>query len=507
MSKHVVIIGAGLGGLFTGALLAKEGLSVTLVEKNATIGGGLQSFHRFGATFDTGMHVVAGMRKGGNIRRICNYLGILDQVRLRDVDDDCSDRLYFGEDGAVFDIPCGRERFVARLAEQFPGEQDNLRRYTDALYRITDRMDLFHLRPTQGGIAMYPPEVMMAADDFIAQFTDNPRLRSVLAYMNPLYGGRGGQTPAFVHVIISTLYINGASRFVNGSEQFARLLAEVITRGGGDIITGDAVERIDVENRHVNAVHTLSGRTLTADYYIAAIHPCALLRLVPETAFPKSYRDRLNAIPNSYSAFSLYIKLRPESFPYINHSEYFMSRYDDIWNFGRADRPWPLGFLMMTPPCEGTMEPDGTFRAPSPTLLVTAPMRYEEVIRWADTRTGRRGEAYLDWKRRRADQLLDCMEQVHPGVRNAIDRMETASPLTIRDYYGAKEGTMCGFSKDCRNIALSQLPVVTKVDNLLLTGQCNSLHGFCGVPLTAINTCEALLGRNHIINRINLCHE
>ena len=81
--------------------------------------------------------------------------------------------------------------------------------------------------------------------------------------------------------------------------------------------------------------------------------------------------------------------------------------------------------------------------------------------------------------------------------------MNTSSPLTIRDYYGAKEGTICGFSKDWQNIALSQLPVVTKVDNLLLTGQNNNLHGFCGVPLTAINTCEAILGLNHVIEKLN----
>ena len=49
MQNDVIIIGGGLGGLFTGALLAREGLSVTIVEKNAAIGGGLQTFHRFAA--------------------------------------------------------------------------------------------------------------------------------------------------------------------------------------------------------------------------------------------------------------------------------------------------------------------------------------------------------------------------------------------------------------------------------------------------------------------------
>ena len=96
--KTAIIIGGGLGGLFTGAILAKEGLRVTVLEKNATAGGGLQSFHRFGETFDTGMHVIGGMQPGGNIYRICEYLGILDQVKIKDVDADCTDCLYFAED-------------------------------------------------------------------------------------------------------------------------------------------------------------------------------------------------------------------------------------------------------------------------------------------------------------------------------------------------------------------------------------------------------------------------
>ena len=83
-----------------------------------------------------------------------------------------------------------------------------------------------------------------------------------------------------------------------------------------------------------------------------------------------------------------------------------------------------------------------------------------------------------------------------------VEDINTASPLTIRDYYGVKEGSLYGFSKDWKNITLSQLPVVTKVRNLLLTGQNNNLHGFCGVSLTAINTCEAILGLNHIVNKL-----
>ena len=39
MKQRVLIIGGGLGGLFSGAILAKEGLEVTVLEKNKIIVG------------------------------------------------------------------------------------------------------------------------------------------------------------------------------------------------------------------------------------------------------------------------------------------------------------------------------------------------------------------------------------------------------------------------------------------------------------------------------------
>ena len=495
MEKKVVIIGGGLGGLFCGAILAKEGLLVTVLEKNATIGGGLQTFTRFGEVFDTGMHVVGGLQPGGNIWRICRYLGIGDKVRVREVDPDCTDRLYFAEDRRYYTIAKGREAYVETLAKDFPHERENLRRYVDALYALTEELDLFYLRPMRTDLYNHSDDFLMAADDFIAKYISDRRLRSVVAYMNPLYGGRGGRTPAYVHALISVLYINGASRFVGGSSHFADLLADVIREHGGEVVAGDAVTWVEVNNRRVAYVKTAKGSQYEADWYISDIHPCTLLKLMDESAFPKAFRRRMEEIPNSYSAFSLYIKMKKDCFPYINHSEYFTRRYDEIWNFCSDGSSWPMGFLLMTPPEEN----QGPW---SDKVLVTAPMQFDMVRRWEDTTVGRRGEDYEQWKQQRTDELLALVEELHPGFREAIEAVNASSPLTIRDFDGVKEGAICGFSKDCNNITLSQLPVVTKVSNLLLTGQNNNLHGFCGVPLTAINTCEAILGMNKVIEKL-----
>lgn len=500
MKQKVVIIGAGLGGLFTGAILSKEGFEVTLLEKNVLIGGGLETFHRFGEHFDTGMHVIGGMHPDGNIWKICRYLGINEGIKVKDVDDDCTDYLYFSEDHTSYKIGKGRDGFINSLAQNFPQERENLERYVDAILGIANRVDLFNLRPSKTPMSFFveSDDFLMAADEFIARYTADERLRSVLAYMNPLYGGKAHETPAYIHAIISTLYIKGASRFVGGSEHFANLLAGVIQQHGGHIFANDGVEWIEVNEHQIDYVRTKSGKQYTADYYISDIHPCTLLTLMDEKAFPKSYRERLNIIPNTHSAFALYIKLKPNTFPYINHSEYYMTKYADVWNFSRTDRPWPLGFLFMTPPNED----QGEYATK---VLVTAPMPFQMVKQWEHTTVGHRGADYEKWKAECAQLLLEQVEEIHPGFSEAIEAINTSSPLTIRDYYGVKDGSICGYAKNCQNIILSQVPVVTKIRNLLLTGQNINLHGFCGVPLTAINTCEAILGMNYIINKINAC--
>lgn len=491
-----IIIGGGLGGLFTGAILAKEGMQVTVLEKNATAGGGLQTFRRFGENFDTGMHVIGGMQPGGNIRRICQYLGIADKVDLVDVDNDCTDCLYFAEDKTTYHIRKGKEGFVESLAEHFPEERDNLQAYVNAVFDITDNVDLFNLRPSTDQLKIYTEDFTMAADAFVAKYIKNNKLRSVVSYMNPLYGGRHDETPAFVHAIITALYIKGASRFVGGSDKFANLLVSVIEKAGGKVITGDGVEWIEVSDRKVEYVRTHKGEEYKGDCYISAIHPCTLLKLMPEKAFPKAYRTRLESIPNSYSAFSIYIKLKPNTFPYINSSEYYMTRYEKIWSFGDRNTEWPLGFLFMTPPESN----QGKYASK---VLITAPMLFDEVKQWEDTTVGHRGKEYETWKEEKTRQLLEKVEEMHPGFTACVDKVNASSPLTIRDFYGVKEGALSGYSKDCHNLVLSQVPVVTKISNLYLTGQNINLHGFCGVPLTAINTAEAILGRNYILNKIN----
>ena len=76
--SEAVIIGSGLGGLLSGAILSRAGYHVTILEKAAQPGGCLQTFTREGLRFDTGFHSVAGLEEEGPLERIFRPLGLMD---------------------------------------------------------------------------------------------------------------------------------------------------------------------------------------------------------------------------------------------------------------------------------------------------------------------------------------------------------------------------------------------------------------------------------------------
>jgi all-trans-retinol 13,14-reductase len=497
MNNKVLIIGGGLGGLFTGALLSKEGYEVTVLEKNRIIGGGLQCFTRRGDVFETGMHILGGFRYGGSLHKICSYLGIMDKLSIRHTDNDAIDSVTYLSDGKTYDIPKGKEPFIQYLSAEFPDEKENIRAYVDELYRLSNEVDLFYLRKGPNQIFAHSERFLWAADDLIKHYVDNHKLRDLLAYMNPMYGGIAGHTPAYIHALINVLYINGSSRFNGGSQQLADLLEGVIRNAGGEVLPGKRVTEIKIEDKTVSFVKTEKGNIYCADIYISDIHPYSLLEITDQNAFPRSYRNRLSEIPNSYSVFTVYIKFKEDTFPYINHPCYYQEDYGFVWEHGTYNEDgWPKGFMYLTPP--GREQGGYASR-----MIVNCIMDFSVVKRWTDTTVGNRGKEYEEWKQRHSLKVINRLEQLHPGIKEMIDYSFASSPLTIRDYYGVKDGSLYGFRKDCRNIALSQVAIFTKVSNLLLTGQNINLHGICGVPLTAIETVEAVVGQGRVVDRIN----
>ena len=116
-----IIVGSGIGGLVSANILAMEGYSVLVLEKNHQIGGNLQVFSRDQCIFDTGVHYIGGLDKGQNLHQIFKYLGIIDELNIHRLDDHGFDRIIFS-DGREYKHAHGYECFIKSLLVDFPDE-------------------------------------------------------------------------------------------------------------------------------------------------------------------------------------------------------------------------------------------------------------------------------------------------------------------------------------------------------------------------------------------------
>ena len=495
--KTALIIGGGIGGLVSGALLSKEGYKVTVLEKNKAIGGGLQCFERKGKRYPTGMHVFGGLDEEGSMRKLFSYLGIMDRLSYRSMDKEANDVVVLTDQAKEFRFPQGKENYIEYLSSLFPDEKDNIKAYVEKLIELAHESDLFFLREGGNWKLDYSQDFLASFDSIINRYIQDDQLKGLLHYLTPMFNGINGKTPAFINAITTMMHIHGTYQFVGGSQQLADLLVGIIEEQGGKVLTGKKVVAIKVKDREVTEVVAQDGSSYHADSYISDIHPDLLLGVIDPGAFTKAYVERLRQIEESTSCFKVFVEFKENSFPYLNQTHYAVNNLNRSFdNSSIQPEEWPRGVMFVTP----SQEHQGDFAS---TMVINSFMDFEWVKPWENTTVGHRGESYESWKQLYTEKVIDMMAKVYPNFRDCIKNVFASSPLTIRDYLGNKDGSIYGYQRNCKNIMLSQLSVITKVRNLFLTGQNVNLHGLCGVSLGAVETVEAIVGQNVIVRKIN----
>jgi all-trans-retinol 13,14-reductase len=493
----IIILGTGLGGLVCGYILSKNGYKVLLLEKNAQIGGCLQTFKRFGVKFDTGMHYIGSMLPGQILHRLFHYLNLLDDVPISRLDENGYD--VFSIAGRHYQYASGYDRFIDTLAQQFPDNREDLREYTRRLQAIADASPLYNLRKVEENVFIEADYIKTSINDFIASVTDNRSLRDVLAGNLPLYAGVRDKTPTYIHALINNFYIQSAWRIVGGSDCIAQSLANSIRRFGGEIRTRSEATRILCNDTRATGVELASGEIIEADSIISNFHPQATIDLIDSHLIRKAYRDRIHGLENTISNFTVYIKFKEKSTPYLNYNYYFYEN-EDVWTANDRKPGDPLRSYLFMHQCAQ----DGQQWAQSAELI--GYMQFDEVARWANTKVGQRGEAYLEFKERTAEHFLDTLERSFPGIRSSIEGYETSSPLTYRDYTATRFGSMYGIIRDKNFPTQTLVSQRTKIPNLFMTGQNINSHGILGVTIGAALTCAEFLGLNKIIDEIEISH-
>jgi len=498
-SKSVVIVGSGLGGLICGAILSMEGYQVTVLERNKQFGGNLQSFARDKHLFDSGVHYIGGLDKGQNMYKIFKYLGIMDKLKLEKLDEDAFDKILFHDDDKVYNYAQGYDNFIDVLSAEFPEEKAAIEAYCRKIQHISDAFPLYNLKeqaPMEGSDAL-----SVDTEAFIASLTSNKKLQNVLGGNNPLYAGIKNKTPLYVHALVLNSYIQSSYRIVDGGGQIAKFLASIIRSHGGKLHNRVDVQRFVVEEKEVKYVESAAGEKYYADLFISNIHPAQTFEMTETDLIRPAFRKRILNLENSLSAFVLNITLKPGTFPY-QRSNYYCYLNDDVWtSMEYTDETWPLSYSIFFSGTSKTKEfAEG--------ISILAYMKYEEVEQWKDTYNTvkspqERGQDYDEFKKRKAEKLLDVVYQKFPELKDAIKSYYTATPLTFRDYMGTADGAIYGITKDYNDPLRTFISHRTKLNNLLLTGQNINMHGVLGVAISSLVTCSELLGLPYLLKKID----
>src|ERR1700676_2954643 len=131
----VLIVGTGMGGLVCGNILAKQGYTVCMVEKNKQLGGCLQIYVRDRVIFDSGVHYIGGLDKGQNLYQIFKYLGLMDQLKLERMDP-AFDRILLGGKEKEYRIMQGYDAFAQEMIREFPDEEKAIQKYIKTVLEI-----------------------------------------------------------------------------------------------------------------------------------------------------------------------------------------------------------------------------------------------------------------------------------------------------------------------------------------------------------------------------------
>lgn len=495
----VVIIGSGMGGMSCGLILAKEGKKVCILEKNAQIGGTLQTFKRDGAKFDTGVHYVGGLEKGQPLYPYFKYLDIFKDVDIKKLDIDGYDRISFDGDEIMYPHAQGYDNFKKQLLKYFPEEEEALDNYIKDIRELCNNFGLYNLFKDNSDVNEY--DLMHeGATQKINSYTKNEKLRQVLSGSNLLYAGEENKTPFYVHALVVNSYIMSAYKFINGGSQISRSLNYSINKLGGVIVRNAEVTAINHDKNNVSSVSLKDGRVIKADTFISNVHPSLTLDLMDTSLMRKSYTKRIKSIENTISVFTLYLTLKPKALKAFNYNRYHFSSAD-VWNVGKyTDENWGEDLAVFGLP--DPKNPDYTGA-----MSIMAYMRIEEMEPWLDsvnttTEVNDRGQDYTAFKEEKAQKLLKKADKIIPGLIEAIQSYHTSTPLTQRDYLNVVDGGLYGIARDHKEPLRSQINTRTKMKNLYFTGQNIILHGVLGATISSIVTCGEIIGKEYLVEKI-----
>jgi all-trans-retinol 13,14-reductase len=500
-----LVIGSGIGGLTTAALLAELGWRVAVFEQHYTAGGATHSYERAGYEWDVGVHYLGDMGARTTVRRLMDFLtqGQLDWAPM----DPHYDRFFIGD--RVYDAVAGRAAFRDNLVAHFPREAQAIERYLELLGEVSRGMRTLTLDrtlpPWAAAVAgpllrrRLPRSFDRTTWDVLSELTDDPELIAVLTGQWGDMGLPPKRSSFVIQALIAKHYLHGGFYPVGGAWRIADTILPRIRATGGEVFTYARVEQVLVKEGRTRGVRMADGTEIAARCVISdagAINTFA--RLLPaEIAGQHGYDRLIERVKPSIGHLGVYIGLEATAaeigLPKTNYWIYPGSDYDAALDRFLADPSDPFPAVYISFP--SAKDPDFARRRPGKaTIEIVAPAPYETFAPWAERTWGQRGEEYEALKQRYGERLLEHLYDKVPQVRGRIDYWEVSTPLSMKWFCGWERGELYGLDHDPSRMRQRWLRPRTKVPGLWLTGQDIMSCGVSGAMMGGLAAATAIAG-------------
>lgn len=444
-SKYdVVIIGAGIGGLVCGSYLAKAGLRVLIIEKNPSVGGYCTSFRRGGFMFDSAVHSFGNFSETGAVNRIFRELSVDKYIRiLRSSPSDVVRIKSF-----YMEVDNDPVKTMDSMIRCFPMEAQNIISFFDYV-RNAKALDCFIELKGKTFI------------DFLQTRFYDRKIIELLSFPLGNIGLSAGMVAAFSAIMLYRDFIfDGGYYPEGGMQRLADVFSRIFSENGGELIKGVMVKTIIVKNGKTEGV-ICEEQTFICDCVISNCDANeTFFNLIGEDKISRELVTKVRSASPSVSAYILYLGLR-------NDVGRFVKRCSTLWYFddfsindeyeavraGNLRIP-PSYFLATFPSLhDRRLAPEGKSVM---SLIVAAPFKTKDY--WQSTR----GEI--------ADALIDKVDRVIPGIKEAIEIKTDATPHTLYRYTLNSRGAMCGWESSLEQVYTNRISAKTEIEGLYLTG-------------------------------------
>jgi len=486
-----IIIGAGIGGLVAGALLARKGFNVLILEKEKQVGGYVVSFKRDGFIIDATGAFVGGCQEGGEFYQVLKEIGVHEEIEFIPIHH--IQNIYPGF--VVHLHQGGFQPYMESLLQLFPEEEKGLRAYLKLVQRIGEE------------VRSYSEKRLVRSILFPFYFRNLLRYHRTThqTILNSLF--RGGEIKMALHtlpvteppsrtsfllvaILISKALMEGVFYPKGGMGKISKAILNSFLNAGGEIILQTEVNKILIKDVRVEGIETRDGAVFHSPLILSNINPNHMVKILP-VEFQMPMIKRMRNWEYSLSCFILYLAtnldLKKKGLPYFTYLRALSNLEEEDRMLQRGEIPKnPTMILSIPTLLDPTLAPAGQHLMK---VLVTAPYHYREEWGKGDF------ERYRSIKEEFSQMLLQQLEsRLVPDLKRHLLFYEAATPLTLERYTGNEKGAMYGLASTPNQIGISRPSHKLSIPGLLQVGHYSRpSHSIVGASLSGLFVARSIL--------------